>query len=598
MTKPQEVPDFLMMFPKVFVKDVPQELPLVRQIIHRISLIDPTKRLKTPTFKAPQALIPKYKAWINKQINAGILHRTSVPGGASRFVDTKSDGRIRPILDLHFRNDNTQADLSQIPEQNTILNAVARGQFHSKIDLSDTYFQASVHPDDVKYNTIKRHFGGFTSHVMMQGDMNAPATFVRTMEDLFNDELGKNIWVYIHDIFGFSDTFEEHVKDLTKACSELENPGYCANPKNSVSFATKLDILAHIIDDEGIHPSPEKILKILHWTRPERQKELQRFNGMVNYIWRFIPHIATITAPLTELSGNAEWLWTDLPEAAFEAVKRAADKDQVLRPIDYNKPDMIWLFTDSSPTGTGAWIGQGPTRDAARPAAFRSRKLTPSQSNNPTHKQETLAIIEAMEAFAPHLVHRQFTVGTDHQSLTKLMTRKNLNRRQQRWLTHISHFDFKIAYKPGAENFLADYLSRVHEGTPGPLGRNLMDPTIDYDSLELRNRIQPLQINTSYVFSSDFSIESDDAMYQSGEAQISPTLTSSDSISRCRPEYLMDKITSNAVTRSLTRKASAYSPATSSAANNDSRISIGNSWGDNRTLPISSEMERRHSEIG
>jgi len=113
----------------------------------------------------------------------------------------------------------------------------------------------------------------------------------------------------------------------------------------------------------------------MDWTRPESQKELQRFKGIVNYISQFIPHIATITAPLTELSGNAEWLWPDLYEAAFKAVKRAADKRKVLRPIDYNKPDMIWLFTNASPTGTGAWIGQGPTRDGARPAAFHCRKL-------------------------------------------------------------------------------------------------------------------------------------------------------------------------------------------------------------------------------
>jgi len=63
MTKPQEVPDFLAMFPKVFVKEVPEELPPVRQITHRISLIDSTKLLKTTTFKAPQALMTKYKAW-------------------------------------------------------------------------------------------------------------------------------------------------------------------------------------------------------------------------------------------------------------------------------------------------------------------------------------------------------------------------------------------------------------------------------------------------------------------------------------------------------------------------------------------------------
>jgi len=513
------------------------------------------------------------------------------------FVEAKSDGRIRPWVDLRFTNDNTQADHTQLPEQNTILNVVARGRFRIKIDLSDDYFQTRVHPDDVKYNTIKTLFGGFTSQEMMQGDMNAQGTFVRTMEDLFYDELGKNIWVYIDDIFVFSNTFEELVKDVTNACSKLQNAGYYAKPKKRVFFATKHKILGHRIDDDGIHPAPEKIRTIMDWTRPESQKELQRFIAMVNYISQFIPHITRITAPLTELSGNAEWLWTDLQETAFAAVKQAADKHKVLRLIKYHQPDMIWLFTNASPSFTGAWIGQGPTRDAARPAAFHTRGLTPSQSNYPTHQQETLATIEAMEAFAPHLLHRQFTVVTGDESLTKLMRQKNFNGQQQRWLTHLSHFDFKMEYQPGAMNFLADYLSRIHEGTPGPLDISLKDPTIDYDSLELPDPTQPLQINTSFASTSDFSIESDDAMYHSGKAHTSPTLNRSDSISRCRPEYLMDEITSNAVTRSQKRKASASSPGTSSAASNDSRISIGNSWGDNTTLPISSEMERRHSEM-
>ena len=100
---------------------------------------------------------------------------------------------------------------------------------------------------------------------------------------------------------------------------------------------------------------------------------------------------------------------------------------------------------------------------------------------------------------------------------------------------HIIHFDFKIEYQPGAKNFLADYLLRIHEGTPGPIDISLKDPTIDYDSLELLDSTQPLQINTGYASSTDFSTESDNAMYHSGEAQTSPPLTSSDSIRRCRP---------------------------------------------------------------
>jgi hypothetical protein len=60
---------------------------------------------------------------------------------------------------------------------------------------------------------------------------------------------------------------------------------------------------------------------------------------MLNYIKEFIPHIATITVSLTELSGSyAEWLWMDLEEAPFLAVKGAAAEHKVPRRIYYNRP--------------------------------------------------------------------------------------------------------------------------------------------------------------------------------------------------------------------------------------------------------------------
>ena len=278
MTRAQEVANFPARFPEVFVKELPEDMPPVRRILHRIPLENPTELLKTPTFKAPQALMLKFKEWIDKQLRAGILQRSPVPGGASMFLEAKPDGRIRPLVGLRFRNDNTVADHSQIPNLQTILQAVAKRKYCSEIDLSDAYFRTRVHPDDVKYKTIKTPFGGFRSPVMMQGDMNAPAAFVRVMEDLFHNELGKFIWIYIDDIFIFSNSFEEHIEHVQHTCRKLKEHKFYANPKQSVFFAAKLDILGHMIDDKGIHPAPEKIRDIMDWTRPNNQKELQQFN--------------------------------------------------------------------------------------------------------------------------------------------------------------------------------------------------------------------------------------------------------------------------------------------------------------------------------
>ena len=182
--------------------------------------------IKTPIFKASQTLIPKFKAWIDKQFRACILQWSPVPGPASIFLEAKSEGRIRPLVDLLFRKDNPVADHRQIPNQQTILQAVAKGKHGRKIDLSHAYFQTRVHSDDVKYNTIITPFGGFKSQVMMQGDMNAPASFVRVRENLFHDELDKLIWIYIDDTSIFSNSLEEHIRHVPHACRKPKEQNF------------------------------------------------------------------------------------------------------------------------------------------------------------------------------------------------------------------------------------------------------------------------------------------------------------------------------------------------------------------------------------
>ena len=113
-----------------------------------------------------------------------MIYRTETPGAAPLFVQPKTDGRIRLLVDLTARNSNTVKDDVQIPNQKQILNAIGRAKYRSKIDLSDAYFQTRVRKEDEKYNTFKTPFGGFASRVMLQGDINAPATFMRVMEDL------------------------------------------------------------------------------------------------------------------------------------------------------------------------------------------------------------------------------------------------------------------------------------------------------------------------------------------------------------------------------------------------------------------------------
>jgi len=114
----------------------------------------------------------------------------------------------------------------------------------------------------------------------MQGEMKAQRLFVRTTEDLFYAELGQKIWVSIDNVFVFSNTVEKHVQDVTHDRSKLQHTGYYAKPKKCVFCTIRLDILSHMIHDDGIHARTERIRTIIDCTTLETQKELLRFNGI------------------------------------------------------------------------------------------------------------------------------------------------------------------------------------------------------------------------------------------------------------------------------------------------------------------------------
>ena len=51
-------------------------------------------------------------------------------------------------------------------------------------------------------------------------------------------------------------------------------------------------------------------------------------------------------------------------------------------------------------------------------------------------------------------------IYTDHKSLKYILTQKELNMRQRRWLELINDYDLEIHYHPSKANVVADALSR------------------------------------------------------------------------------------------------------------------------------------------
>jgi len=131
-------------------------------------------------------------SWINEKVKKGIIERKAVHGAAPIFALEKKDKiRMRPLVDLTARNEITIKAHETIPNQTMILHSLGRARYRRKIDLSDAYFRTRVEPKDVDKNSFKSPFGSFVSKVIVQGDMNAPGTFMRILPDIFTDYLGQ-----------------------------------------------------------------------------------------------------------------------------------------------------------------------------------------------------------------------------------------------------------------------------------------------------------------------------------------------------------------------------------------------------------------------
>ncbi|KAL0433718.1 UNVERIFIED_CONTAM: hypothetical protein Slati_2706100 [Sesamum latifolium] len=97
--------------------------------------------------------------------------------------------------------------------------------------------------------------------------------------------------------------------------------------------------------------------------------------------------------------------------------------------------------------------------------AYASRQLRSHESNYPTHDLELAAIVHALKIWRHYLYGEKFQIFTDHKSLKYILTQKELNLRQRRWIELLKDYDCTIDFHPRKANVVADALSRKSSST-------------------------------------------------------------------------------------------------------------------------------------
>ena len=184
-------------------------------------------------------------------------------------------------------------NVTPLPDQEVIQEDIAQGRIRLKIDLSDAYDQVCICAEDVDKTVFATIMGTYISHIMQQGDCNAPATFQQLMMSIFCDILGCYVYVYLNNIFVFLNSTEEHECHLKEVFDHLRSNTLYLKWSKCNLYSNSVDCLCHVIDDKGIHPDMGKLACIIDWRTPHDYNDIQWFVGLVNYMANFLPNVTT-----------------------------------------------------------------------------------------------------------------------------------------------------------------------------------------------------------------------------------------------------------------------------------------------------------------
>ncbi|KAG6440823.1 hypothetical protein O3G_MSEX001465 [Manduca sexta] len=440
--------------------------PKIKDVVLNISINKTMKPIAQPCRRVPIPLEEKINKKIDELVKLDIIEPVNNPSGwVSPIVPVlKPDGDVRVCVDMRCANKAIIRENHPLPTMDQLLHKFKRAHVFSKLDIKDAFHQVEISEDSRDITTFITGQGIYRYKRLMFGISCAPEHFQKILERVLLPCEG--VVNFIDDIVVYGEDDTEHNGRLKHVLKIIKERNILLNQKKCVFNVKTIKFLGHQLSADGVKPLDAYIKVVENFREPATIDEVQSFLGLINYVNKWIPDMATKSEPLRRLltlklgkNANVSQYWGPKQTKSFLELKKSLSSIHTLG--YYDPKDETLVMADASPVGLGAVLIQSDN-SGSRVIAYGNKSLTDVEKRYCQTEKEALALVWAVEHFKMYLYGKaSFDLITDHKPLEVIFGSKSKPcARIERWVLRLQAYNFRVIYKPGKNN-IADCLSRL-----------------------------------------------------------------------------------------------------------------------------------------
>ena len=225
---------------------------------------------------------------------------------------------------------------------------------------------------------------------------------------IFHD-LKSIIEVFLDDLVAHSRMRMCHSYHLRLVFEICRHYSVRLNPHKCIFCVNSGRLLGFIISKEGIRVDPLKVEAILQLSPPKNIRHLQCFQGMENFLWRFVVNFANLTRGFMRLlKKDIPFDWDERAKESFDALKWALASAPVISPPNYSR-DFL-LYVAASMETIGMVLVQEDEELQEHVIYYLSRNLIDAEILYSHVEKLSLATIHAVQILRHYILLRQTLV--------------------------------------------------------------------------------------------------------------------------------------------------------------------------------------------